>query len=86
MRHSIRKEGILVISWETTETKYVSTIVVRKPDLGQYYDTVNPIALLAGYIQYTSLPDLETYISTALIKGDKLYIYDRVINDLNSEE
>ena len=44
------------------------------------------MALLAGHIRYTSSPDLKTYTSTTLIDEDKPYIYDRVINGLNSEE
>jgi len=47
---------------------------------------VNPIALLASYIQYTSLPDLKIYISTTLINEGEPYMYERVINGLNSEE
>jgi len=44
------------------------------------------MALLAGYIQYTSSPDLETYISTTLINKDKPYTYNQAINGPNSEE
>ena len=44
------------------------------------------MALLAGYIRYTSLPDLKIYISTTLINKDKPYIYNRAINGLNSKE
>ena len=44
------------------------------------------MALLAGYIRYTSLPDLEIYTFTTLINEDKPYTYDRVINGPNSEE
>ena len=44
------------------------------------------MALLAGYIQYTGLPNLEIYISTTLIDEDEPYMYDRAINGLNSEE
>jgi hypothetical protein len=44
------------------------------------------MALLAGYIQYTSSPDLKTYTSTTSINEDKPYTYNRAINGLNSEE
>jgi hypothetical protein len=37
---------------------------------------VDPIALLAGYIRYTSLPNLKIYISTTLINEDNPYTYD----------
>jgi len=44
------------------------------------------MALLASYIQYTSLPNLETYISTTLINKDEPYIYNQAINGPNSKE
>ena len=47
---------------------------------------VDFMALLAGYIWYTSLPDLKTYTSTTLINEDKPYTYNWVINGPNSEE
>jgi hypothetical protein len=47
---------------------------------------VNPIALLAGYIQYTGLTNFKIYIFTTLINKDESYIYNQAINGLNSEE
>jgi len=44
------------------------------------------MALLASYIRYTGLPDLEMYTSTTLIDEDEPYIYNQAINGLNSEE
>jgi len=44
------------------------------------------MALLASYIRYTSLPNLEIYISTTLIDEDEPYMYEWAINGLNSEE
>jgi len=44
------------------------------------------MALLASYIRYTGLPNLETYISTTLINKDKPYMYNQAINGPNSEE
>jgi len=44
------------------------------------------MALLAGYIRYTGLPNLEMYTSTTSINEDEPYIYNRAINGPNSEE
>ena len=44
------------------------------------------MALLAGYIRYTSSPNLKTYTLTTLINKDKPYTYNRAINGLNSKE
>jgi len=44
------------------------------------------MALLAGYIRYTGLPDLEMYTSTTLINEDEPYMYNWAINGPNSEE
>jgi len=47
---------------------------------------VDPMALLAGYIRYTGLPNLEMYTSTTLINEDEPYMYDQAINGPNSKE
>jgi hypothetical protein len=44
------------------------------------------MALLAGYIRYTSSPNLKTYTSTTSINEDEPYTYDQAINGLNSKE